>query len=156
MPNIASLLKSEITRLARKEVRAEVAQLRKSSASHRAEIATLKRRLAQLEGLANRAGRRAGRASGAAAEAAADGVDGADGDAAKGRFSAKSMRSQRRRLGLSAAEVGLLVGSSAQSVYNWEDGKTRPQARHMAAIFALRSLGRREVKKRLEALTAAS
>ena len=149
MPNIATLLKSEITRLARKEVRAEVAQLRKFAAGHRSEIAALKRRLAQLEGLANRAGRRATRA--APPDAAADAAE--DADAAKGRFSAKSMRSQRKRLGLSAAEVGLLVGSSAQSVYNWEDGKTRPQARHMAAIFALRSLGRREVAKRLEGLS---
>ena len=149
MPNIATLLKSEITRLARKEVRAEVAQLRKSAAGHRSEIAALKRRLAELEGLANRAGRRSTRA--AAAPSAADG--GADeADAAKGRFSAKSMRSQRRRLGLSAAEMGLLVGSSAQSVYNWEDGKTRPQARHLTAIFGLRSLGRRDAAKRLEAL----
>jgi DNA-binding transcriptional regulator YiaG len=65
------------------------------------------------------------------------------------------MRSQRRRLGLSAAEIGLLVGSSAQSVYNWEEGKTRPQSRHLQAIFGLRSLGRREVGKRLEALRAA-
>lgn len=155
MPNIATMLKSEITRLARKEVRAEVAALRKASAAQRTEIAALKRRLLELEGLANRAGRRAARQSGptAAASTVDDGDDGGD-SGVRGRFSAKSMRSQRRRLGLSAAEVGLLVGSSAQSVYNWEDGKTRPQARHMAAIFALRSLGRREATKRLEALDA--
>ena len=151
-PTFASMLKSEIARLARKEVRSEVARLKKASSAYRGEIAALKRRLGELESLANRAGRQAARrpaANGAAADADSD----AEGP--KGRFSAKSMRSQRKRLGLSAAEVGLLVGSSAQSVYNWEDGKTRPQARHMAAIFALRGLGRREARKRLEALGAA-
>lgn len=149
MANIATLLKSEIVRLARKEVKVEVAQLRKASAAHRSEIAALKRRLAQLEGLANRAGKRAARGP----DAGAVKEDAGDGDgSAKGRFSAKSMRSQRRRLGLSAAEIGLLVGSSAQSVYNWEEGKTRPQARHLQAIFGLRSLGRRDAKTRLEAM----
>jgi DNA-binding transcriptional regulator YiaG len=152
MSNIATLLKSEIVRLARKEVKAEVAQLRKASAAHRSEIAALKRRLAQLEGLANRAGRRAAREPEAAASS--DAASDADGSV-KGRFSAKSMRSQRRRLGLSAAEMGLLVGSSAQSVYNWEEGKTRPQARHLQAIFGLRSLGRRQARTRLEALAPA-
>ena len=39
MPNIASLLKAEIVRLARKEVRNEVGSMRKSSATHRREIA---------------------------------------------------------------------------------------------------------------------
>ena len=149
MANIATLLKSEIIRLARKEVRAEVVQLRKASAAHRSEIAALKRRLAQLEGMAKRATRRSAR------EPAAGTAEDGDGDAATGRFSAKSMRSQRRRLGLSAAEVGRLVGSSAQSVYNWEEGKTRPQARHLQAIFALRGLGRREAKTRLEAMASA-
>jgi DNA-binding transcriptional regulator YiaG len=63
------------------------------------------------------------------------------------RFSAKSMASQRRRLGLSAAECGLLVGASSQSIYNWEEGKTRPRAQHLPAIFALRNLGRREANE---------
>lgn len=150
MPNIATLLKSEITRLARKEVRAEVARLQKASSAYRSEIAALKRRLADLE-------RQVARASKGTSRAAAPVVGEAeDGPAAKGRFSAKSMRSQRKRLGLSAAEVGLLVGSSAQSVYNWEEGKIRPQARHLHAIFALRSMGRREAKAKLAALAGAT
>jgi DNA-binding transcriptional regulator YiaG len=152
MPNIATLLKSEITRLARKEVRAEVARLQKASSAYRSEIAALKRRLADLERVVARASKGTSRA--AAAAPAAAGADGEDAGA-KGRFSAKSMRSQRKRLGLSAAEVGLLVGSSAQSVYNWEEGKIRPQARHLHAIFALRGMGRREAQAKLAALAGA-
>ena len=67
------------------------------------------------------------------------------------RFSAKGLISQRKRLGLSAAECGLLVGASAQSIYNWEVGKVRPRAKHLAAIASLRSLGKREVAARLAA-----
>src|SRR5436190_2968396 len=38
------------------------------------------------------------------------------------------------RARLSAAECALLLGASGQSVYNWEQGKARPQAKHLAAI----------------------
>ena len=65
------------------------------------------------------------------------------------------MASQRRRLGLSAAECGLLIGASAQSIYNWEEGKARPRAQHLAAIFALRNLGRRQANEILETRKAA-
>jgi len=33
------------------------------------------------------------------------------------------------------------------SIYNWEDGKARPRAQHLPAIFALRNLGRREANE---------
>ena len=65
------------------------------------------------------------------------------------------MASQRRRLGLSAAECGLLIGASAQSIYNWEEGKTRPHAQHLPAIFALRNVGRRQANEILETRKAA-
>ena len=35
--------------------------------------------------------------------------------------------------------------ASAQSMYNWEEGKARPRSKHLSAIFALRTLGRRQV-----------
>ena len=36
-----------------------------------------------------------------------------------------------------SAAFGLLIGASAQSIYNWEEGKARPRAQHLPAIFAL-------------------
>ena len=67
------------------------------------------------------------------------------------RFSAKSLIAQRRRLGLSAAAMARLLGVSALSVYKWESGNTRPRAKQIEAIAALRSMGKREVAQRLEA-----
>ena len=49
MPNIASILKSEIARVARKEVRGETLGLMKAVSAYRAEIASLKRRTQALE-----------------------------------------------------------------------------------------------------------
>jgi len=147
MSNFPSALKEEIARVARKEIRREISSLKKSSTTHRSEIAALKRRVFELE----RQLRRGGRGSRAAAP-----VAGNEGSVSPGtRFSARSMASQRRRLGLSAAECGLLIGASAQSVYNWEEGKARPRAQHLPAIFALRNLGRRQANEILETRTAA-
>lgn len=67
-------------------------------------------------------------------------------------FSPKSLASQRRRLGLSAEECGRLLGASSQSIYNWEEGEVRPGQRHMPAILALRTLGRRAAGAHLESL----
>ena len=57
MPNIASVLKEEIARVARKEVRSETENLKKASAQYRSEIATLKRRVTALEQQVTRLGK---------------------------------------------------------------------------------------------------
>jgi len=147
MSNVASVLKEEISRVSRKEIRRETTSLKKSSTTYRSEIAALKRRVLELERQLRRVGR--GGESSQAAAANEDSVSPGT------RFSAKSMASQRRRLGLSAAECGLLIGASAQSVYNWEEGKARPRAQHLPAIFALRNLGRRQAGEILETRKAA-
>ena len=49
MPNIATVLKEEILRLARKEVRKQTQTLKKTSAQYRKDIAEMKRRLADLQ-----------------------------------------------------------------------------------------------------------
>ncbi len=72
--------------------------------------------------------------------------------AQKLRFTAKGLASQRRRLGLSALDCGLLVGASGQSIYNWEEGKARPRAKHLSAIAALRTLGKKDAAARLSSL----
>jgi hypothetical protein len=148
MANLASVLKEEIARVSRKEIRRETSSLKKASTTHRSEIAALKRRVLELERQLRRVGR-VGQA------APAPDVANEDSGSPGTRFSAKSMASQRRRLGLSAAQCGLLIGASAQSVYNWEEGKARPRAQHLPAIFALRSLGRRQANEILETRKAA-
>jgi DNA-binding transcriptional regulator YiaG len=138
MPNIGTVLKSEISRVSRKEVRGETQALKKSISQYRSQIADLKRRMHALEQQVKRVGR--GRPPPAAPEESGGHL----------RFSAKGLAAQRRRLGLSAAAVAQLLGVSALSVYKWESGKTRPRARQIEAIAGLRGLGKREALKRLE------
>lgn len=143
MPNIASILKSEISRVARKEVRGQLQGLKKAAATYRADIAALKRRVLALERELRRAGSSAARPSPLIADAEAT---------TSHRYSARSLKSQRRRLGLSAADCGRLLGASSLSVYKWESGQARPRAKFIAAIAALRGLGKKEAAARLEAL----
>jgi DNA-binding transcriptional regulator YiaG len=143
MPNIAAILKSEISRVARKEVRSETSSLKKATSAYRSQIAALKRRTEALE----RQLRHVGKVSAKAAPLALN-----DESPDTRRFSAKGLASLRRRLGLSAADCGLLVGASSQSIYNWEEGKVRPRTKHLPAIAALRTLGKREATARLESL----
>jgi len=142
MPNIGTVLKSEIARIARKEVRGETQQLKKQGAQYRTEIAVLKKRLAGLEQQLRRQLKAGGGTS----------VSDADHSPKGFRFSAKGLAARRQKLGFSARELGALLGVSAQSVYHWEQGKSRPRASQVQAIAGLRRLGKREATARLSAL----
>jgi len=51
----------------------------------------------------------------------------------------------RQRLGLTAEAIGILLGVSAQTIYNWEAGNTRPRDEQMVRIVMLRGMGKRDV-----------
>lgn len=147
MPNIASVLKEEVLRLARKEVRNETEGLKKASAQYRSDIAGLKRRLAALEKQLSHIEKK-GTSKGAPKEA--------DEATTRTRFSAKGLATQRQRLGLSAGDMGALLGVSAQTVYNWEAGKSRPRRQQMSGITALRAMGKRQANAQLATLKGES
>ncbi|MDQ6619814.1 MAG: hypothetical protein M3Z31_08980 [Pseudomonadota bacterium] len=152
MANIGTLLKAEIARLSRREVRKELQASNKASAQHRRYIAGLKRQVAQLEHQMAALQRRV-KVAPTTASNGADGTNGANGaNGTKYRFVAKGFRSHRARLGLSAAECGKLLGVSAQSIYNWEHNVAVPRREQVMRIAALRALGKREARARLEQL----
>ena len=150
MPNIANVLKSEITRLARKEVRDGGDGLRKIVATHRAEITGLKRRVNELEAMVKRLAKGQAPTSRQTSQPA-PGAPVEEGSTEL-RFRAKGLANNRQRLGLSAADFGLLVGATGQSIYAWETGKSKPRPGALAAIAALRGIGKREVEARLASL----
>jgi DNA-binding transcriptional regulator YiaG len=140
MPNIASLLKEEITRLARKELKSNTESLKKAVATYRSEIAALKRRVDQLERQSKRTAKVVSKAVSSEPQE----------ELANLRFRVDGFKAHRERLGLSAADCGKLLGVSALSVYKWESGQARPRPKYLPAIAALRSMGKREAAKRLE------
>ncbi len=144
MANIASVLKEEITRLARKELRSETENLKKASAQYRSEIAALKRRTAILEQQVSRLEKTISKN----AE-----IKTAPEVKTKVRFTAKGFKSLRQRLGLTAEVIGALLDVSAQTIYNWEAGNSSPREQQMAKIALLRGMGKREVTAILKNLT---
>ena len=141
MPNLASVLKDEVVRLARKEIRREIESLRKASAQYRTDIANLKRLVSALE---KQQARIAKKDLGKVTPVAVGETS------TRFRFSAKRLAAQRQKLGLSAGEMGMLIGVSTQTIYNWEAGKSRPRQQQLAAIAAVRGLGKRQIKARLD------
>jgi DNA-binding transcriptional regulator YiaG len=143
MPNLYLELRSEIARLARKEVRLEVASLKKTVALQRSSIARLKESVSRGE----RELKRLNKSS--AIRGAASVGRAVDDETTQHRFRPEGLASLRKRLGLSARELGLLVGVSTVSVYKWEAGSTRPRPKQIAALAAIRGIGKREAATRL-------
>ncbi|MBU6199817.1 MAG: helix-turn-helix domain-containing protein [Xanthomonadaceae bacterium] len=144
MPNIGALLKAEITRLSKREIRQEMAGVKRASASYRREIAALKRQVIALQ-----------RKSALLEKRTVADIKPAARPDRPIRFVAKGLRSLRKRLGVSAAQLALLLGVSEQSVYNWEAKKATPRKEQVVAISAMRGLGKREAQSRLESIQSA-
>jgi DNA-binding transcriptional regulator YiaG len=144
MANLASLLNENIRRLARREIRGQTQKTRRLTAQHRRDLAALKRQVAALARtvafLEKQEQRRV--TSPPALPQEAKGV----------RFSARSVKAQRARLGLSAKDFGRLVGVAGLTIYSWESGKFRPRAKQLVGLAAVRLLGKREARRRLEML----
>ncbi len=145
MPNLAKVLKDEIQRLARKEIRAATATLRKDNAALKRAIADHKRRLATLE-MDNR------RLLSHMQKARKGSIRASDEEIQKARITANVIRGMRDKYGLSQAELALLLDVNPQTVYQWEhrEGRLSFRGDAKAAIVQLRKLTASEVASRLE------
>jgi len=133
MSNIATVLKEEISRLSRRELRSETNGLKKASTQYRSDIAALKRRVTAIEKSLKQFDKQVLKAAPKKLEpTATTGL----------RYSAKRFLAQRRRLELSQPEAGFLLNVSPQTIYNWETGKTRPRPEQIAVIAAMRKLSK--------------
>ena len=144
MPNIGAVLKEEIQRLARKEIRAfvgplkkRVAELSRANADYKSEIPRLLKTVARLEEEAKIRQLRGVRAG-------AKELKGV-------RIGPRSIAAQRKRLGLSRKDFGALAGVSSNTIYLWETGGVSPREKSRAVLVGLRKLGAREAKGLLEA-----
>ncbi len=144
MPNLQSVLREEIRRFARREIHSALEGTKKAVAQHRREIAELRRRskvLAQtVSYLQSRETKRL--------KAGPYSIETPKGK----RFSARSLKAQRRKSGLSQKDYARLVGVSTLTIYNWESGRSKPGKKHLATLVSLRGIGKREAQKHVELL----
>ena len=143
MPDIAGVLRQEISRLARKEIRQQVASLKETVTALRKKLSEAQREIGALRNSVRVLEAEEARRLNEAPKPAADAVV---------RFSPKWVAADRKRLGLSADDYGRLVGVSGQTIYAWERGTSRPRDERLAAWAAVRGIGKRAARQRLELL----
>ena len=157
MPNLATLLKEEISKIVRKEVQDQVRELQKTVREQRDALARLEKQSgpakakAAAKPAAKPAATKSAAAKPAAAKPAAAKVSKAPaGDKRKQiRISPNTIKKHRKRLKLSQAELGELLNVSTNTVLRWEAGTSKPRSKHLSGLGQLRSMGLREVKKQL-------
>lgn len=144
MTNFVQAFKDEIRRLARKEARIALSRVRRNSVRVRKAAAELKRRVSALERANKLLSRELVRCSSGSSAVQAP-VE------AKGRITAKGVRSLRRKLGLTRDEFARLLETTSQSVYLWEkkNGALSLRQGTGARYLALRGIGAREARQRL-------
>ena len=122
-----------------------------NAVKHRKDIADLKRRMVALEKVNKQLQARLAKIE------AAQPVAPATEPAGRGWISGKGIRSLRKRLGLSQAGFAKLVGVSGQkTVYMWESkpGTLKLRGATKGKVLAVRGIGAREAKRRLEEMKA--
>jgi DNA-binding transcriptional regulator YiaG len=139
MSNFTQLLKVEIRRIAKREIKTEIGKTKRAVTQCRRDIADLKRLMAAQMKMLSVLQQHGGHLPEKIAEQSGE----------KFRFSARSVKAQRTRLGLSALHYGKLVGVSPLTVYAWEQGKSHPRKAQLAALVAVRGIGKREAMQKL-------
>lgn len=147
MPSIATVLKQEITRLAKKEIRTATASLKSQLTQSRKQVAALQKAVQRLEKQVEKL------AHGKRSLPPLPETD-AENAPVPIRFTPKSVRAHRKRLGMSAEQYAKILGVSMQTVYHWEQGKSRPRRTQMNVLTTVRAMGKREALRRLELIEA--
>ena len=147
MPNLAQALKQEISRIARKEVREDIAALRKASTAYRSEIASLKRAVKDLDAKLRSAKKMIASAAPVAEQKAVAARPGR-----KRTFNAERLKAKRQSLGMSQAQMAQLLGISSLSLWKWESGQVTPRTAMLERYFVAMDMGKREAWKALEAV----
>ena len=140
MGKIESTIKSEIQRLAKREIKLAFLPLRREVRTVRLRLSSLSRNFRVLDRLAKE--QIIPMAKGKKLEASPEEIK-------VSRLTPARIRNLRKKLGISQRELAILSGASLSAVVMWEKGKFRPKADKKGTLIALRKLGKRQVRKML-------
>jgi DNA-binding transcriptional regulator YiaG len=141
MGKVGSIIKSEIIRLAKRELSKvsnplgrDVRLLKNMISPLRKSVLSLERFAAhQQKELSNREIR----------------IEAPPEEIKQSRFSPRLLQSLRKRLGITQGELAILAGVTVGAAHLWETGKFRPKDNKMGVLVALRKLNRRQVRELL-------
>jgi len=135
---IESMIKSEIQRLARREIRSTFRPLKREVRTMRLKLSGLMKGFGTLNRITKEQVQRASEQFK---------LESSPEEIKIARFSPARIRALRVKKGLSQKELGMLIGVSMGTVVLWEKGKISPKAERKGALIALRKLKKREIKR---------
>jgi DNA-binding transcriptional regulator YiaG len=136
------MIKSEIVRLAKREVRSISLPLGKDVRLLKSTVSQLRKTVQSLQRFAARQ----------EAESRKEKVvlESPPEEIQASRFSPRLIRSLRKRLGITQKELAQLMEVTVGAIHQWEGGKFEPREQKKGMMVALRKMGRREVRELLE------
>ena len=146
MTTFAESLKREIARVARKELRDEIATLRKNAAGQRLELSSMKKQMRTMQSQIKQFAKVHLQPSMAVKHRSVASTP----ETAKGKpgrkavFTAERLKTQRARLGFTQNQMARLLEVSALSIWKWESGGAAPRASRVPQILQRLALGKRE------------
>jgi DNA-binding transcriptional regulator YiaG len=142
MGKLEGMIKSEIVRLAKREVRKISVPLGRDVRSLKNTVSQLRKAVLVLERFSAQRQKELGKEK-IPLEATPEEVK-------VSRFSPRLIRSLRKHLGITQKELALLAGVTVGAVHQWESGMFKPGDKKKVVLVAIRKLGRREVRKLVE------
>ena len=143
MGKIEETLKSEIGRLARKEVRPALAPVNE-------QVRALSRQVKSLQNDVQRLTRTLGKVESARPAKAKAKLEVPEEDLASSRMSPGLIKKLRGRHAITQQQLASLVDVSAAAVQSWEQGIARPTGDNRAALVALRRMSTADVRSLME------
>jgi DNA-binding transcriptional regulator YiaG len=148
MSNVVKILKAEIARISKKEARSATQTIGKSNVWLKKTVADLRKRVVLLE----KENKNLTAAMKKFQAEQPEKVDTEEGK--KARFTSRGILALRKKLHLSQADFGKLLGTTPHAVYLWEKkaGALNLRDKTKAAILSIRGLTAREAREKLTEL----
>lgn len=141
MGKVESILKSEMIRLARREMRKNFVPLKQDIWSMKGILSQLQKSVLILQRFKSQQEKQM--AQKPAPEVTPE-------EMKKARFSPRLIKALRKHLGVSQREMAALAGVTVGAVFQWEKGIFEPKDEKKKILIGLRKLGRREARTLLE------
>jgi DNA-binding transcriptional regulator YiaG len=142
MAKFETMIKSEMVRLAKREVRKICVPLRSDVWSLKSAVSQLHKSVLILQRITASQQKELEKGK-MLLEAPPEEVK-------ESRFSPRLIKSLRGHLAITQKELAILTDVTVGAVHLWESGRFKPSMKKKAVMVALRKLGRREVRKLLE------
>ena len=142
MGKVEGIIKAEIVRLAKREMKKNFVPLSQDVRLLKGTISQLRKTVSGLQRFVAQQEKEM-RGQKVVLEAPPEEVK-------KARFSPRLMKSLRKHLGVTQKEMAILAGVTVGAIYQWEKGIFEPRGEKKKILVALRKLRRREARKVLE------